>query len=66
MTSACIEQTLILVLVEEEVEVRLLLRTLQTCGLPTQENIHTQTSTHRQGTSDTTGQLVVGIAVGGG
>lgn len=30
------------------------------------KNIHTETATHRQGTSDTTGQLVVGIAVGGG
>lgn len=72
MTSECIEQTLISLLMLRRpgsgvlVKVRLLMRTPQTCGLLIEANIYTQTATHRQGTSDTTGQLVVGLAVGGG
>lgn len=71
MTSACTEQTFNMPMLRRAgtgglVEVRLCMRTLQTCRLPMEANIHTQTATHGQGTSDTTGQLVVGIAVGGG
>lgn len=74
MTSASIEQTLVGLWkkkerspgVLEELEVTLLARSLQTCGQATQEIMHTQTATHRQRTSDTGGQLVVGNAVGGG
>lgn len=73
MTSARIEQTYWLVRekkespgVLEELEVTLLARSLQTCGQAAQETRHTQTATHRQRTSDTGGQLVVGNAVGGG
>lgn len=72
MTSMCSEQTLVSLLMLRRpgtgvlVEVRLFMRTLQTCGLPIEANIHTQTYTHGLGTSGTIGQLVVGLVVGGG
>lgn len=72
MTSVRIEKKLVsLVMLRRRrtgvlVEVRLFMRTLQTCGLPVEAKIHTQTHTHGLGTAGTTGQLVVGLVVGGG
>ena len=39
--------------------------TLQTCGLPIEAKVQTQAAAYRLGSSATTGQLVVGLTVGG-
>lgn len=72
MTYLCTEQILIRLMQLGKpgngvlLEVGLLIRTHQKCALPIEANIHKQTAAYRLGSSDTTGQLVVGLTVGEG